>query len=117
MHRSVCRYTPAMAWVVQDKNIPLMVLICVTLLCLGPTAIGANVCAGCENGGRLLLPGNIFGLCRCVCPGGFVGARCQLQEARKRSRSDGLLTDVLRVSAMLRSDRFGDSRSDRSGSS
>lgn len=38
---------------------------------------GDSLCDGCLNGGRLLMPNNIFGSCRCKCYGDFKGPKCQ----------------------------------------
>lgn len=32
---------------------------------------------GCANGGRLLMPSNVFGVCRCKCPDSYAGPKCQ----------------------------------------
>lgn len=48
-------------------------------------------CERCLNGGKLLLPNNIFGVCRCVCPDGFQGPKCQFS-TRKRSDMPAIRT-------------------------
>ncbi len=41
-------------------------------------------CGRCANGGKLLLPNNIFGHCRCLCSGPFAGPKCQFSVKSKR---------------------------------
>ena len=65
---------------------------CAISLALGvilQSKMAAASCESCENGGRLLLPNNIFGVCRCVCKPQFQGPKCQFS-IRKRSYSDFL---------------------------
>lgn len=51
----------------------------VVFFCLlwSSTSGGDGLCDGCLNGGRLLMPNNIFGYCRCKCLGDFRGPKCQ----------------------------------------
>lgn len=41
------------------------------------SARGDSLCEGCLNGGKLLMPNNIFGYCRCKCFGDYKGPKCQ----------------------------------------
>ena len=43
---------------------------------------------GCENGGHLKLPSNIFGHCHCVCRRDFTGPTCQFLVVKKNRQPD-----------------------------
>ena len=87
-----------------------LVVVLTTLLVVG-VVIGQchggwHACSGCKNGGELLLPSALFGLCRCVCPPSYIGEVCQYRHQGKRSgvtRSDMTRFDATR-SDVTRSD-------------
>lgn len=49
---------------------------------LWSAARGDSLCEGCLNGGKLLMPNNIFGYCRCKCFGDYKGPKCQFLHKR-----------------------------------
>lgn len=71
------------------------------------TSAGDGLCDGCLNGGKLLMPNNIFGYCRCKCFGDFRGPKCQFLYKRSSSparylpasgvASDNLVSERLQV--------------------
>ena len=66
------------------------------LLCsvLQPGLVEAG-CLGCMNGGEMMLPNNIFGVCRCKCQAGWSGPLCQF--AGKRGAPSSRPDDVERL--------------------
>lgn len=73
------------------------VFVCLLLTssCLLSTrTVGANICSGCYNGGKLLLPNNIFGLCRCLCPPRFKGLQCEFVSKRSADPDVGRANGV-----------------------
>ena len=44
-------------------------------------AVGCN--DNCANGGKMLMPSNVFGVCRCKCPDAFAGPKCQFVSKRR----------------------------------
>ena len=52
-------------------------------------------CKRCANGGKLLLPNNIFGHCRCLCSGQFAGPNCQFSVKSKKAEGTSGLWDLL----------------------
>jgi hypothetical protein len=75
-----------------QRNSIICTLFFILLICL--CAIGTETeatggfCDGCLNGGRLLMPNNIFGYCRCRCAGDFKGPRCQFLKKRSSYKDD-----------------------------
>lgn len=71
-----------------SKVLALSLPVILLLLCAAVRpGMGSSCRGGCMNGGKLLLPNNIFGLCRCKCPPPFMGPNCQFV-IRKRSDPD-----------------------------
>ena len=58
------------------------------------TSVSAS-CKRCANGGKLLLPNNIFGHCRCLCSGEFAGPKCQFSVKSKKAEGSSGLWDLL----------------------
>jgi hypothetical protein len=54
----------------------------------------------CHNGGRMLMPSNVFGVCRCKCSSAFFGPRCQFS-MRKRGGDQVALPPLLHHLALL----------------
>jgi len=76
----------------------LMTLVCVYLL-MRAVNIEAGMCSSssCLNGGQMIMPNSVFGLCRCRCPDNFHGPRCQF--VGKRAAPPPLSYDKLRAAA------------------
>lgn len=83
------------------------VVLLMLVLLSAPRVQGFGVCRSsfrCLNGGRERYGQSIFGPCRCMCPYGYTGPRCQYREVtRKRSSSLNVLNDFLQ--ARLRAER------------
>jgi len=66
--------------------LPIILLLSALLAVAPGTADGAGgsgVCdGGCQNGGKLLLPNNLLGYCRCRCPPDYKGPKCQYTDKR-----------------------------------
>lgn len=71
--------------------LPVGVLMFFVVLLIASTPVPAvdgaggssGICdGGCQNGGRLLMPNNLFGYCRCRCPPEYKGPKCQFIDKR-----------------------------------
>lgn len=70
--------------------LPVVLLLAIFLVAVPAVVEGAGgsgVCdGGCQNGGKLLMPNNLFGYCRCRCPPEFKGPKCQYIDKRSEHR-------------------------------
>lgn len=63
--------------------LPLLLLFVFSAQWCGGAAVGCD--DSCANGGRLLMPSNVFGVCRCKCNAGFSGPKCQFAVKKRDS--------------------------------
>jgi hypothetical protein len=69
------------------RHLPVLLILVCALLLTSASHTSADACASCLNGGKLLMPNNIFGFCRCKCPDMFRGPRCQFNTRKRTSLS------------------------------
>jgi hypothetical protein len=71
-------------------SLPVVLLLAVLLVAVPGVVEGAGgsgVCdGGCQNGGKLVMPNNLFGYCRCRCPPEYKGPKCQYIDKRTGHR-------------------------------
>lgn len=61
----------------------LLLVLTVVWSAVGCVSAAGGMCdGGCQNGGKLLMPNNVFGYCRCRCPPDFKGPKCQFVDKR-----------------------------------
>ena len=86
-HKETARITMATRWSVRTLSTPRLLLsvLLISSCLLSARTVDANICSGCYNGGKLLLPNNVFGLCRCICPPRYKGLQCEFVGKRSGS--------------------------------
>ncbi|KAL8608342.1 hypothetical protein ACOMHN_042209 [Nucella lapillus] len=104
-HRTVVRhllFSPNTMFRLSSPQKLLVALLAMLLLCPPGVVQGFGVCRSsfrCFNGGVERYGTSIFSPCRCQCPSGYTGPRCQYREAYgKRSTSLTAITQFLQAS-------------------
>jgi hypothetical protein len=61
---------------------------------IGKASARSGSCeGGCQNGGKLLMPNNLFGYCRCRCPSEYKGPKCEFVDKRSSLSPKGADVD------------------------
>ena len=64
---------------------------------------GSGVCdGGCQNGGKLLMPNNLLGYCRCRCPPDYKGPKCQFIDKRSVYSPSAVVSEAGGLESLLR---------------
>ena len=75
--------TPSRSWLLPLTPRVCLLLVLYFLLVTSASHQAAGACASCLNGGKLLMPNNIFGFCRCKCADSYQGPRCQFGRKKR----------------------------------